>query len=66
MLCYCVYYRYTQVQTGLTHLLVLSLGKMYESSAPALLSIVAFGTYMWTRRVISDTLQRASLTITMW
>lgn len=50
----------------MTHLLVLSFGKMYESSAPAKLSSDAFGTYIRTSRVISDTLQRASFTITIW
>lgn len=49
----------------MTHLLVLSFGKMNESSAPAKLSRVAFGMYMLIRRVISDTLQRASFTITI-
>lgn len=49
----------------MAHLLVLSFGKMNESSAPAKLSRVAFGMYMLIRRVISDTLQRASFTITI-
>lgn len=36
----------TRIIVKMTHLLVLSFGKMYEISAPAKLSIVAFGTYI--------------------